>query len=412
MNKAGCKFAVFMKEGGSQESLQREASQFIQEMALDSRASKSLMKSGGVEIRLGQIADEIAATGIYVHTKSEVEFGARLAWRNSNRCVGRHFWRSLEVRDCRDVHEQGDPVASVQEALLNHLKEAFNGGRIRSVISVFAPRRADGADPVRMKNHQLTRYAGFRLQNGTLLGDPHSERMTTRCLEEGWQPKARTPFTALPWQFLLEGESAPLVDVFASAPERLHEVELTHPEASEFASLKLRWYAVPLLADMALKIGGIVYPLAPFNGFYMGTEIGARNLADLDRYNVLPDVARIFGLDTSDNRTLWRDRALVELNRAVLHSYDLAGVTIGDHHQLGAQFEAFCQAESNAGRELAGDWSWLNPPMAASQTPQFHRTFQNDVVRHTNFFYQEEPASESSQQKGGKSQGGCPFHLS
>ena len=39
---------------------------------------------------------------------------------------------------------------------------------------------------------------------------------------------------------------------------------------------------------MCLEIGGICYPAAPFNGWYMGTEIGARNLADTDRYDQLP----------------------------------------------------------------------------------------------------------------------------
>ena len=49
---------------------------------------------------------------------------------------------------------------------------------------------------------------------------------------------------------------------------------------------------------MRLEIGGIDYPMAPFNGWYMGTEIGARNLADQDRYNLLPKVAEIMELDT------------------------------------------------------------------------------------------------------------------
>ncbi|MGJ5752075.1 stage II sporulation protein E [Streptomyces puniciscabiei] len=86
-----------------------------------------------------------------------------------------------------------------------------------------------------------------------------------------------------------------------------------------FAALGLRWYAVPAVSDMSLEIGGVTYPAAPFNGWYMGTEIGSRNLADTDRYNLLPAVAELFGLDTRNERTLWRDRALVELNLAVLH---------------------------------------------------------------------------------------------
>ena len=138
---------------------------------------------------------------------------------------------------------------------------------------------------------------------------------------------------------------------------------------------------------------------------YMGTEIGARNLADQNRYNALPAVAEVLGLDTRSDRTLWRDRALMELNRAVLHSFDLAGITIGDHHTLGEQFEAFCTAESRKGKQVKGDWSWLSPPMSAAQTTQFHREFDNDVVQHTNFFYQD---SEGTEEKIGS---GCPFHL-
>jgi nitric oxide synthase oxygenase domain/subunit len=37
----------------------------------------------------------------------------------------------------------------------------------------------------------------------------------------------------------------------------------------------------------------------------MGTEIGARNLADNDRYNLLPLIAGRLGLDPGDERSLW-----------------------------------------------------------------------------------------------------------
>ena len=65
----------------------------------------------------------------------------------------------------------------------------------------------------------------------------------------------------------------------------------------------------------AAAIGGITYPAAPFNGWYLDTEIGARNLADADRYDLLPVIAARMGLDTSSPATLWKDRALVELVR-------------------------------------------------------------------------------------------------
>ena len=52
---------------------------------------------------------------------------------------------------------------------------------------------------------------------------------------------------------------------------------------------------MPAITNMRLEIGGIDYPAAPFNGWYMGTEIGARNLADADRYDLLPVIAARHG---------------------------------------------------------------------------------------------------------------------
>lgn len=46
------------------------------------------------------------------------------------------------------------------------------------------------------------------------------------------------------------------------------------------------------------KIGGITYPTAPFNGWYMVTEIAVRNFTDTYRYNLLEKVAEAFEFDT------------------------------------------------------------------------------------------------------------------
>ncbi|MNP20317.1 Nitric oxide synthase oxygenase [compost metagenome] len=151
----------------------------------------------------------------------------------------------------------------------------------------------------------------------------------------------------------------------------------------------MRWYGVPMIADMRLEIGGISYPAAPFNGWYMGTEIGARNLADTFRYNKLPAVAAAFGLNTSSETTLWKDRALVELNVAVLHSFKKAGVSIVDHHTAAAQFAMFEQREEKAGRELTGDWVWLIPPVSPATTHIFHSSYRNEIVK-PNFFHQDQ----------------------
>lgn len=41
--------------------------------------------------RLDEIAKEIDRTGTYTLTTDELTEGAKLAWRNSNRCIGRLF---------------------------------------------------------------------------------------------------------------------------------------------------------------------------------------------------------------------------------------------------------------------------------------------------------------------------------
>jgi nitric-oxide synthase len=384
-----------------EENLLSEAKAFLKAWMADERGRCPFKSAEELEMRLREIAEEITQTGTYTHTAEELAFGARLAWLNSNRCVGRHFWRTLQVRDAREVRTAEEVVAQLDE----HMASAFNGGKIRSFITVFAPRTPGKPDPIRMANHQLIRYAHF----GEGLGDPATADFTKRMLENGWVPRERTAFMPLPWEIHIAGERHAPRDVFAERPERLVEVPLSHPECDAFAAKGWKWYALPLLSELALKVGGVVYPCTPFNGYYMGTEIGARNLADRDRYNLLPEVAGLFGLDTSSERTLWRDRALTELNRAVLHSFDEAGITIGDHHGLGEGFEQFCLAEEKAGREVTGDWVWLNPPMSSPQTPQFHREYRNEVAQHTNFFYQPAPGAQAAAQPSPQN---CPFHLS
>ena len=83
---------------------------------------------------------------------------------------------------------------------------------------------------------------------------------------------------------------------------------------------------------MYLDIGGVCYPAVPFNGWYMCTEIGSRDLGDTARYDQLPVIAERMGLSTASDQTLWKDKAMTELNLAVLHSFSADGVTITDHH--------------------------------------------------------------------------------
>jgi nitric-oxide synthase len=141
---------------------------------------------------------------------------------------------------------------------------------------------------------------------------------------------------------------------------------------------------------MRLEVGGVSYSAAPFNGWYMGTEIGARNFGDQDRYNLLPVIADKLNLQVRSKDSLWKDRALLELNIAVLYSFRSAGVSIVDHHTASRQFVMFEEQECKAQRRVFGDWAWLVPPVSGSAVEIFHRPYENRVLT-PNFYSQPAP---------------------
>ncbi|MEV0532412.1 nitric oxide synthase oxygenase [Kitasatospora sp. NPDC050463] len=316
--------------------------------------------------RVLAVLDEIDLTGTYQHTPAELAYGARLAWRNAARCIGRLYWRSLVVRDLRHLSSADDIATECFE----HLRVATNGGRIRPVVSVFAPDRP-GRPAARILNQQLVRYAGHPTGHG-FVGDPAGAQLAARARDLGWKG-GEERFEVLP--LLVQERPGARPEWYELPDDTTLEVELTHPDHAWFAELGLRWYSVPAISDMTLEIGGVRYPTAPFNGWYMGTEIGARNLADADRYDMLATVADRLGLDTCSDRTLWRDRALVELNVAVLHSFEEAGVTIADHHTESERFLKHVAQEKRLGRPTPADWSWIVPPVSGGLTPVYHRYY-------------------------------------
>lgn len=333
------------------------------------------LEQNALNERIQQIEIEIKSTGTYAQTTDELTYGAKLAWRNSNKCIGRLFWNSLTVFDRRELNDEEE----IFQALLQHIKFATNDGKIRPTISVFETKR------VRVWNDQLIRYAGYEV-DGEIIGDSLSIEITKQCMNLGYTQKPGK-YNILP--LIIQVDERP-PRMFEIPRDYIVEVPIKHAEYDWFKELDLRWYAVPIISGMGYEVGGITYEASPFNGWYMGTEIGARNLADEDRYNMLPTIAEKMGLSTNKASSLWKDRALLELNIAVLESFKKQGVSIVDHHTAAQQFALFEEQECKRDREVTGNWTWLIPPMAPATTHIFHKPYDN-TKKSPNYVYQKCP---------------------
>ncbi|KAJ7387214.1 hypothetical protein OS493_004184 [Desmophyllum pertusum] len=103
-------------------------------------------------------------------------------------------------------------------------------------------------------------------------------------------------------------------------------------------------------------------PACPFSGWYMVTEIGARDFGDANRYNMLEPVALRMGLDTKSLASLWKDVALVEINVAVMYSFQEAGVTITDHHSASESFMKHVENEEMLNYMLKPSYEYQDDP--------------------------------------------------
>ena len=302
--------------------------------------------------------------GWYEHTPEELAYGARLAWRHSSRCIGRLYWKSLDVVDCRNVT---DP-AGIASAVIEQLGTAFNGGKIRSIITIFPPVKNDVL-PAYIESRQAIQYGGWVSPGTSAVGDPLNIEITRIIEGLGWRSASTDRrFEVLP---LLVRDANQRRSVHSIPEHAIHEVKIEHPTEPGINAMGLRWYAVPCVSGMIMTIGGIDYPCAPFNGHYMGTEIASRNLADERRYNLLPRVSEAIGIDSATT-PFWKDHALLALNDAVHASFETAGVRMADHHTESQNYMDFVERERAEGRQPSGDWSWITPPQAAPACPVFH----------------------------------------
>ena len=327
--------------------------------------------------RLQEIRLEINKTGTYDLLDFELDYGTKVAWRNSNKCIGRLFWRNMDVFDKRALED----LDSIFDSLFEHIDFATNGGNIKSTITIF-----NNHQNIHVWNPQLLSFAGYRQNNGTIIGDSKQIEFTEKCVELGWLPRMGQ-FDILPLVVQMQDEKP----IWREIPKEIIKlVPIEHPEIDMFKDLDLKWYSTPIISEMILEVGGLEFQASPFNGWYMGTEIGARNLADENRYDLLPKVAELLGLDLKAKNSLWKDRALLELNRAVLYSFKKAGVKIVDHHSASKQFMEFIRKEAKESRDVTADWAWIVPPLSGSTMEVFHTEMDN-TIKTPNYFYRKKP---------------------
>lgn len=343
-----------------QEQLIGAAREFLDQVALELDWPQAR-----IDKRWSEVSHEIRATGSYTQTFEEIEHGARLAWRNAPKCIGRISWKNLIVRDRRHVTDPDEMFAECVE----HLRLATNGGNIEIVLTLFRPTRPGERWGPRIWNSQLIRYAGYRTADGGVIGDRANLDLTAAIERLGWRPPAEpTDFDVLPLVIDAPGHEPRLYRLDA---EDVLEVPITHPSVPAIGALGLKWCAVPAIANFRLDLGGIDYGCFPFNGWFMGTEI-ARNLWEEKRYDRAEAIAAALGLDTSSEATLWRDRAFLELNVAVVHSFQQARITLVDHQTASRQFMIHDLREKKSGRECPAQWSWIAPAAGGSTTPVWH----------------------------------------
>ncbi len=213
--------------------------------------------------RLAEIYREYRGSRTYWQTEEELTYGAKVAWRNSSRCIDRIFWESLIVRDLRHLTR----AAEIFDAIVEHLQLATNSRNIRSTISIFAP-DLPGQSGIRIWNPLLICYAGYRQTDGTIIGDPAQTELTEICQQFGWQGQG-TQFDVLPLIIQMPGQKP---QWFELPPEAVMEVPIIHPEYDWFANLGLKWHALPAVSNWRLEIGGISYSCAPFSGWYRSAE--------------------------------------------------------------------------------------------------------------------------------------------
>ena len=326
-----------------------------------------------IRSRIEEVRAQIERYGTYVHTAAELTFGARVAWRNSSRCIGRLYWSSLRVRDRRHV------IAAEQVAVeaFAHLREATNGGRVRPTVTVFAPSTPERPGP-RIWNEQLIRYAGYRRPDGTVIGDPRYADFTSALLDLGWPGGPGTPLRRAAAGRAGSRRAPRGCSTFPATP--CSRCRSATPATDGSPTLGCAGTPYPPSPTCAWRSAGSATRPHPSTAGTWAPR-SAPATSPTPTATTCCRGRRAAGARHRNDRSLWRDRALVELNLAVLHSFDLAGVTIADHHTESRRFLTHLAREERAGRITPADWSWIVPPISGAATAVFHRYYHTADLR-------------------------------
>jgi len=323
--------------------------------------------------RCEEILQKIESTGTYKLTTKELAYSVQVAWRNAPKCVGRKFWKLLNLIDRRDCYDPDEMWTHMKD----HMVEAWNGGQIRPTATVFPPPRSFEREKndqyTRMLTNQYYRYCGWVMKDGSILGDPANVAQTKWTQDTfGWdiEHDKRTRFDILPIVWRTDDGKFHWREV---PDTHRYTINIRHPDYDFFEELQLEWFAIPAVVNMYLDVGGHRFRNVPFNGWFLSYEVATLDLAHHKRYNVLPEIAEAMNLDTSQDEPLWKEQAHLALHRACLYSFKKAGATLMTHHKVCEEFMDFWQFESTKRGYMPGNWKWLVPATSAALTDLYLR---------------------------------------
>jgi nitric-oxide synthase len=211
------------------------------------------------------------------------------------------------------------------------------------------------------------------MKDGTIIGDPANVNITQHIIMHGWHPP--NPVGHFDFLPLLLESSGFAPELFELPQDLRHTIHFKHDDYPALEALKLQWHCVPALSCVSLDLGGLIYSAAPFNGWFMGTEI-SRNLLDIQRYNCGPAMAKALGFSMK-NSSLWRDEVQLVLNKAILASFMREGTSVIDHHSASDSFMEFMETQIEEVGWCPADWIWITPPAGGSMTKVFHQEMIN-----------------------------------